>query len=72
MTHQTLARYAAIALTVALTIATAEAHMKPASGSMQNACSSMKNACASQKDHMKGTNTSKKDRMKNACGANKK
>lgn len=72
MTHQTLARYAAIALTASLTIITAEAHMKAVSGSIQNACSPMKNACASKKGHMKGANTTQKSRMKNACGSNTK
>jgi hypothetical protein len=72
MTHQTLARYAAIALAASLTITTAEAHMKAVSGSIQNACGAMKNACASQKGHMKGTRMAQKGHMKNACGSNTK
>lgn len=62
---QSLVRYAAIALAASLTVATAEAHMKPASGAM-------KNACASQKNHMKRTRAAQKDHMKNACGSNTK
>jgi len=69
---QSLVRYAAIALAASLTVATAEAHMKPASGSIHNACGAMKNACASQKGHMKRTRAAQKDHMKNACGSNTK